>query len=99
MTREEILAEVARAHKMPVERIRQVTNTFFSLLGNALAAGDTVEVRRFGTFISKPVQAHEITIAWTGKRHMVPARRKISFRVGKKLAERLWRQDDAPRQD
>ena len=59
----------------------------FSVIGEALARGDTVTIVGFGTFARKSRPAREDRNPRTGERIAIGASNSVSFKVGKALRE------------
>ncbi len=66
-----------------------VVNTILSVIGDALAAGDHVELRGFGSFTTKARQARVGRNPKTGASVMVPAKVVPHFKPGKDLRQRV----------
>jgi integration host factor subunit beta len=56
---------------------------------DALAAGDRIEIRGFGSFVAKHYQARMGRNPRSGATIPVPAKRLPFFKVGKELRERV----------
>jgi len=66
-----------------------VVNTILSVIGDALAEGDHVELRGFGSFTTKSRHARVGRNPKTGESIMVPAKIVPHFKPGKSLRERV----------
>jgi len=66
-----------------------VVNTILSVIGDALAAGDHVELRGFGSFTTKARQARVGRNPKTGASVMVSAKVVPHFKPGKDLRQRV----------
>jgi len=64
-------------------------NIFFSNIKQALAAGDKVEIRGFGSFLLKSYNAYTGRNPKTGEKVFVPKKELPFFRAGKDLRERV----------
>jgi integration host factor subunit beta len=64
-------------------------NIFFSNIKQALANGDKVEIRGFGSFLLKSYNAYTGRNPKTGERVFVPKKELPFFRAGKDLRERV----------
>jgi len=58
-------------------------------MSEALAAGEKIEVRGFGTFEAKETKARTGRNPATGESIEIPASRKATFRASKELKQRL----------
>lgn len=64
-------------------------NIFFNNIKQALANGDKVEIRGFGSFLLKSYNAYTGRNPKTGERVFVPKKELPFFRAGKDLRERV----------
>ena len=64
-------------------------NIFFSNIKQALAAGDKVEIRGFGSFLLKSYNAYTGRNPKSGEKVYVPRKELPFFRAGKDLRERV----------
>lgn len=64
-------------------------NIFFTSIKQALAAGDKVEIRGFGSFLLKGYNAYTGRNPKTGEKVFVPKKELPFFRAGKDLRERV----------
>lgn len=64
-------------------------NIFFTNIKQALANGDKVEIRGFGSFLLKGYNAYTGRNPKTGERVFVPKKELPFFRAGKDLRERV----------
>lgn len=64
-------------------------NIFFGHIKQALAAGDKVEIRGFGSFLLKSYNAYTGRNPKTGDKVFVPRKELPFFRAGKDLRQRV----------
>lgn len=64
-------------------------NAVFTCLRDALASGDRIELRGFGSFLVRPRAAHERRNPRTGARVTVAAKNIAVFKVSKDLRARV----------
>ncbi len=72
-------------------------NIFFSNIRQALAAGDKVEIRGFGSFLLKSYNAYTGRNPKSGEKVYVPKKELPFFRAGKDLREKVnrnWESED-----
>jgi integration host factor subunit beta len=90
MTKSELVKRLAAAnphlHRQDVERI---VATVFDQIGAALARGDRVELRGFGTFSLRARGARAARNPRSGEPVAVPGKMVPYFRTGKELRDRL----------
>jgi len=90
MTKRELIEEVvnARSH-MPRREVEALVNGVFGSLADALARGERIEIRGFGSFIVKRRNAREGLNPKTGEVVTVNAKRVAFFKAGKELKQRV----------
>jgi len=71
-------------------------NIFFNSIKQALAAGDKVEIRGFGSFLLKSYNAYTGRNPKTGEKVFVPKKELPFFRAGKDLREKVTSAAGAP---
>jgi integration host factor subunit beta len=90
MTKSELIKTVARrAPHISKKDVELVVDTLFGSMAQALKRGKRIQIRGFGSFQVKVLEAREGRNPRTGKPLHVPARRRPFFRVGKELKERI----------
>lgn len=97
MTRSELIARVAKrvAGRVPDEAPLPLTSAergvarLFDEIGEALARGDRVELRGFGTFAVRHRAGRTGRNPRTGEPVAVTAKALPSFKTGKQLRERI----------
>jgi len=90
MTKSELVEVIAEKQGNITRREAEVViNTIFSAIGDALADGDRVELRGFGSFTIKQRNARIGRNPKTGESVRVPAKVVPHFKPGKELRERV----------
>jgi integration host factor subunit beta len=90
MTKNELIAEVAHRHPQhSLQEIEAAVNAVFATLAQALATGQRIELRDFGSFGLKQHRAHTGRNPKTGAVIAVPAKTVPFFRVAKGLRRRV----------
>ena len=87
MTKRELIAEVARTADLTLADAERVVDQVFRSIARALASGDKVEIRWFGSFRRHQRAARVGRNPKTGKRIDVPAKTSAVFRPSKDLKE------------
>ena len=101
MTKRRIIEELlARRHQKITHRESEtIVNAMFDEMAKALASGERIEIRGFGSFVVKQRQAREGRNPKTGALVAVHAKRVPFFKVGKELRLRVdgkpWTAADA----
>lgn len=90
MTKRELIEEVvnSRSH-LPRREVEALVNGVFGSLTEALARGERIEIRGFGSFIVKRRNAREGLNPKTGAVVSVHAKRVAFFKAGKELKQRV----------
>ncbi len=96
MTKRELIEAVieARSH-IPRREVEALVNALFATLADALARGERIEIRGFGSFIVKRRNAREGLNPKTGEVVSVMAKRVPFFKAGKELKLRVDRKSPA----
>ncbi len=90
MTKSELVEIIAERQEGITRREAEVVvNTILSVIGDALAGGDHVELRGFGSFTTKQRNARVGRNPKTGASVIVPAKVVPHFKPGKDLRERV----------
>lgn len=90
MTRSELVARLADLNPCLYRKdIAPALDAILDRIEQALAAGDTVELRGFGTFSIRRREARQRRNPHTGGTIAVPAKAAIYFRAGKAARVRL----------
>lgn len=89
MNKSELVKALADAHNLTQEEAKDMVNTFFDSIKDALEQGDRVELRGFGSFKIKHYEGYKGRNPKTGEVVDVQPKRLPFFRVGKGLKEHL----------
>ncbi len=89
MNKSDLVEKVASQAETTKKQAEQVVNLVFDSMSNALANGDRIEIRGFGTFVSKHYPAYEGRNPRTGEVIQVDEKHLPFFKVGKNLRERV----------
>ncbi len=90
MTKSELVTHVAR--RLPYMTLKDaeiIVDTIFDSVADALAQGDGVEIRGFGSLKVKNRRAREGHNPKTGELVHVPAKKSPHFKIGQELYERI----------
>ncbi len=91
MNKSQLIEALAREMNIPVREATPITNTILNSMIKALAAGDNIEIRGFGSFVIKEYDSYYGRNPKTGERIKVPPKKLPFFKVGKELRERVNR--------
>jgi integration host factor subunit beta len=90
VTKSELINEVSeRVPDLNRKQVELLVNTIFRSMGEALVAGDRIEIRGFGSFHVRERAARRGRNPRTGEEVLVGATRVPFFRVAKDLRERV----------
>jgi integration host factor subunit beta len=87
MTRADLVDELARAASLTKQDSEAVVDTVFASITDALARGDKVEIRGFGSFKIRQRRSRIGRNPKTGASVSVPGKKVPFFKVGKGLRE------------
>lgn len=88
MTKAELIEKVAAQYTVLTKRQTEIlVNTFFDSIKEALAKGDKIEIRGFGSFRIRHRRMREGRNPKTGTLVTVPAKRVPFFKAGKELKD------------
>jgi integration host factor subunit beta len=85
----------AKAH-LPNKRAEFIVNHIFDLMTAAMARGERIEIRGFGSFQVKSYKGYKGRNPKTGQAIAVPEKKLPFFKTGKELKERVDRPLSAP---
>jgi len=87
MTKAELIDEVSKLSNLTKKETETIVNTIFDNITDALAQGDKVELRGFGSFRIRRRNSRKGRNPKTGSSVSVPEKRVPFFKVGKRLRE------------
>lgn len=99
MNKSELIDIIAEKSKQPRKRAEEVVNLIFDSMTDTLAKGGRIEIRGFGSFISKEYGAYVGRNPRTGESIEVSPKKLPFFKVGKELRERVDGKWDGVRED
>ncbi len=89
MNKSELIKALAEQSNIPAEEATVVVNTFIDSMKDAMAEGDRVEIRGFGSFKVKEYEGYSGRNPRTGEKVQVESKRLPFFRPGKELKDYL----------
>jgi len=89
MNKSELIEALAQDINVPHREAAAITNTVIETMTEALARGESIEIRGFGSFVIKEYDSYEGRNPKTGKKIQVQPKRLPFFKVGKELRERV----------
>jgi integration host factor subunit beta len=90
MTKSELIAKLAGKNpQLYIRDVEVIVETIFEEMTDALARGDRVELRGFGSFSVKEREARTGRNPRTGETVQVDAKKLPAFKAGKALRDKL----------
>lgn len=89
MNKSELIEKLSERTNLPLKEAGAITDIILETLTEALASGDSIEIRGFGSFVVKEYKAYHGRNPKTGQKIEVPPKRLPFFKVGKELKERV----------
>ena len=87
MNKSALIDLVTNKMNMPRKRSEAVVNVIFGAMADALCEGGRIEIRGFGSFVSREYEAYKGRNPRTGESIEVAPKRLPYFKVGKELRE------------
>ena len=91
MNKSELIEALAEDINIPLREASSATNTILESMIEALAKGDSIEIRGFGSFVVKNYDSYYGRNPKTGERIKVDPKKLPFFKVGKELKEQVNR--------
>ncbi|MEJ2199856.1 MAG: integration host factor subunit beta [Desulfuromonadaceae bacterium] len=92
MTKSELIERLSfESGTVNKKEAEMIVNTIFDSIGAALASGDRVEIRGFGSFTIREREAREARNPKSGEIVRIPNKKTPFFKTGKELRERVNR--------
>jgi nucleoid DNA-binding protein len=89
MTKQDIVEDIALRTGLTKKEVAEAVELFLKNIGQALAEGQHLEIRGFGTFKVKHRKARMARNPRTGEAVPVPERKVPVFKVSKMLKDRV----------
>ena len=89
MNKSELIEALAQEINIPHREAAAITNTIIDTMTEALANGESIEIRGFGSFVIKEYGSYEGRNPKTGKKIKVKPKKLPFFKVGKELREKV----------
>jgi len=89
LTRRAFTEYYAKKQNIPFAEAEQIVKVLLVHMLHHLYEGQRIELRGFGVFGSKRVDAYQGRHPRTGEKLMIPARTKITFKVSKVLLKKI----------
>jgi len=87
MNKSELIEALAEEINIPLREASSATNTILDAMIEALATGNSIEIRGFGSFVVKEYGSYYGRNPKTGEKIEVAPKKLPFFKVGKELKE------------
>ncbi|MFH0822968.1 MAG: HU family DNA-binding protein [Pseudomonadota bacterium] len=88
MNKSDLILNLAKETELPQRKAEEIVNLVFDTMSKALADGDRIEIRGFGSFMVKEYEGYTGRNPKTGERIVVESKRLPFFKTGKDLREK-----------
>ncbi|HFQ88507.1 MAG TPA: integration host factor subunit beta [Desulfobulbus sp.] len=89
MNKSELIEALAEKINVPIREAASITNTIIDTMSDALAKGESIEIRGFGSFVVKEYGSYTGRNPKTGEKIQVAPKKLPFFKVGKDLREKV----------
>jgi len=89
MNKSQLIEALAQDANITLREASPITDTILETMVEALAAGDSIEIRGFGSFVIKEYDSYVGRNPKTGDSIKVPPKKLPFFKVGKDLKEKV----------
>ena len=89
MNKSDLVEMLAEKLMQPKKKAEDIVNLIFDSMTSALATGGRIEIRGFGSFVTKSYESYTGRNPSTGESISVRPKRLPVFKVGKELKERV----------
>jgi len=89
LNKSDIIEEIAIIFEIPKSRAEKIVNALFTEMVENLKAGKRIEFRGFGSFAAKEYEGYIGRNPDTGEETIVPAKRRLRFRMSDVLFAEL----------
>ena len=91
MNKSELTQQLAASMHLSVQEAASIVNTIIDMMTEALAKGESIEIRGFGSFVVKEYDTYTGRNPKTGEQITVQPKKLPFFKVGKDLREQVNR--------
>jgi len=93
MNKSGLITALAKEADLPLRKSEEIVNLVFDTMGNALIAGDRIEIRGFGSFMVKQYKGYTGRNPKTGDKISVEEKNLPFFKTGKELRDKADQAD------
>ncbi len=91
MNKSELTQQLAESMHLSIREAASIVNTIIDMMTEALAKGESIEIRGFGSFVVKEYDTYTGRNPKTGEQITVQPKKLPFFKVGKDLREQVNR--------
>ena len=99
MNKSELIDQIAEKSKLPRKQAEDVINLIFELMTESLVREERIEIRGFGSFVSRSYEGYAGRNPRTSEVIEVKPKRLPFFKVGKELKQRVDNSTSTPQSD
>lgn len=92
MNKSDLTRQLTKSLHLSMREAGSIVNTIVEAMADALARGESIEIRGFGSFIVKHYESYTGRNPKTGEKITVQPKKLPFFKVGKDLREQVNRQ-------
>ena len=96
MLKADLIASVAERQQLKLSDAKRAVDAVFLAMSDALTLGEGVEIRGFASFRVKHYQGYEGRNPKTGERIRVAPKRRVVFKPGAELRQRVNKDEKEP---
>ena len=89
MNKSELIEALSQEINVPLREADSITNTILDAMTDALAAGDSIEIRGFGSFVVKEYGSYQGRNPKTGEEVPILPRKVLVFRPSQVMKTRI----------
>ena len=89
MNKSQLIERISEKANVTVKKAEELVDVIFNSMTDALAKGQRIEIRGFGSFVTKNYKAYTGRNPRTGEKIAVGTKKLPFFKVGKELKERV----------
>lgn len=89
MNKSELVEFISQKQNLPKKKVEDTVNLIFDMMTASLVEGGRIEIRGFGSFVTKEYTSYTGRNPRTGTSIEVSPKRLPAFKVGKELRERV----------
>src|SRR3954467_8564336 len=99
MTKQQLIEAIAAGAQHDKKRVAEIMDSLLTAVTNAIAGGDRVDLRAFGSFVPKETKARQGRNPQAGEPIQIAAKKTVAFNAAKDLELRLGMQESAKAAD